>query len=355
MNASINGGSLYPALKSSVLPWVEGMRVANVEYRFGKGLEPNLFSSIFALFILDLFNESKNISGKERIVWRDFINGFQDPATGYYVPSNYAGQLVSKTVHQLTAFSLSALNILEAEPKYELSFVKDWDTPEKVEDYLVSSGCMNGAGKSGNAAMFLAIFLTHQYERDKRKNDYILDLIEKWFELHDKSQNPATGFWGNNEVQYPFLGFQNALHQFIVYYYWGRKINYHEKIVDGILNLQSYDGFFAPYHGGSSCYEYDAADILINCGYKNNYRVHDLHSSLKYLMHAILESQNHDGGFCESKKMPYDFKDLSDRNYYRFLFQDSDISVVKHKILVSVKYFGKNYLTYHWHCGNKTW
>ena len=74
------------------------------------------------------------------------------------------------------------------------------------------------------------------------------------------------------------------------------------KIVDIVLFLQDENGHFAPIPGGGGCWDYDAADILINLGYKKAYRQPDLKVSLERLLGAILKNQNTDGGFCESRK-----------------------------------------------------
>jgi len=285
-----------------VLGWVESMRIDSMQFRMNEDAGASIFTSCFALFIYDLFDRVREWTQDRRDEWAAFIQSFQDSDNGYFLPGAYQSSLNTKAVHQCTAFCLSALRILGNFPKYNLNFVSQWNTPEKMFDYLENSGCFRGAPGSGNTAMFLAIFLTFQYERT---NDAVLlDLMENWFDFFDKAQNPSSGFWGDSSRQRYFSGFQNAYHQFVIYHYWKRDIQFHEKIVDAVLELQDRDGFFAPVPGGGGCYDLDAADILIRCGHQKGYRNEEIRDALVRLFEAVYESQNDDGGFCESRKRP---------------------------------------------------
>jgi hypothetical protein len=303
-------------LRTRVLNWVYSMQTAPAQFRMNEGADSAIFTSCFALFIFDLFGQVDTWPQKERDIWIDYINSFQDENSGYFIPDNFDGELNTKPVQQLTSFCLSALDILGSYPNYELSFLKQWPKPEDVSDYLKHIGCFRGLPTTGNMAMFLAIFLTHQYE--KYKDESALARLNSWFYWHDKTQNKSTGFWGNSLKNRYYAGFQNAFHQFVIYNYWERQISYCNKIVDIVLSLQDKDGHLGPIPGGGGCYDYDAADILINCGYKKGYRKKDIESALTRLFFAILKSQNEDGGFCESRKRPSSIMHVW--KYSKFIF-----------------------------------
>ncbi|MBU1864502.1 MAG: hypothetical protein KKH94_12655 [Candidatus Omnitrophica bacterium] len=307
------------------LNWLLTMQINQTRFRMVAGGGQTIFTSCFALFLLYLLRKQNVFPQREKDVWAAYINSFQDKDSGYYVPANYNGELHSKVVHQLTCFCLSALHIVDGKPQYPFTFLKKWLSSENVEEYVRNIGCFKGKPMTGNMAMFLAIFLTYQYET--HKDLFALDQLNKWFNCHNKAQNPRTGFWGNSIGTKSYAGFQNAFHQFLVYSYWGKPVQYHTKIVDTILSLQAPDGFFAPYPGGGGCWDYDAADILINCGYYRGYKQEEIKDSLIRLLMAILASQNTDGGFCESQKRPMYFGDVFSGDNKKFILSGHDPSV----------------------------
>jgi prenyltransferase beta subunit len=289
-------------LKERVLNWVHSMQTGSTCYRLTKFSDSTIFSSCFALFILDLFGEVDAWSQGQRDLWIDYIHSFQDKISGYYLPYDFRGKLHTKRVQQLTCFCLSVLAILGSSPKYELSFLKQWPRSDDIYEYLKAMGCFRGLPETGNMAMFLAIFFTYRHEI--RKDESSLELLNAWFYWHERTQNLSTGFWGDSLRNKYYAGFQNAFHQFVIYNYWDRPIPRHKRIADIVLSLQDKDGHFSPIPGGGGCWDYDAADILINCGHKRGYRKEDIESALLRLFFAILRGQNEDGGFCESKKRP---------------------------------------------------
>jgi prenyltransferase beta subunit len=317
--------------------------------------DSSIFTSCFALFLYDLFDQVREWAQGKRDEWAAFIRSFQDSESGYFLPAAYQGSLNTKAVHQCTAFCLSALRILEKFPKYDLSFLSQWNTPEKMYGYLENSGCFKGAPGSGNTAMFVAIFLTYQYERVTDVS--LLELMENWFDFHDKAQNPSSGFWGDSSRQRYFSGFQNAFHQFVIYHYWNRDVQFHEKIVDAVMKLQDRDGFFAPIAGGGGCWDLDAADILIRCGYQKGYRNRDIRHALTRLFEAVLKSQNDDGGFCESRKRPSSIiKVFSCRNIKTILSgHRPDVSYWRLRASLSNARSSREKIYTHWTEGGRFW
>jgi len=331
------------------------MKINNTQFKMNDNADSSIFTSCFALFILDLFDQLKNFSRKKRNQWIDYIQSFQDKESGYFMPGNYNGGLNTKAVHQLTAFCLSALHILGVSTKYDLKFLSQWNTPEDVHNYLRDKGCFQGLPGSGNMAMFLAIFFSYKYE--KCNEDSIFDLLKSWFYWHNRTQNPRTGFWGNSLGAKYFAGFQNAFHQFVIYNYWKKLIQYNNKIVNTVLMLQDSDGFFAPNQGGGGCWDYDAADILINCGYKRGYREKEIRNALTRLYFAILESQNTDGGFCESQKRPSSMRNVFFPKNLKFIFYNHDpiISYYRLRTFLGVSRNIRKKIYTHWTKKGRHW
>jgi hypothetical protein len=220
---------------------------------------------------------------------------------------------------------------------------------------LKEKGCFEGKPGTGNLAMFIGIFLTYSYEVNRDLNS--LELLNHWFSIHNETQNPQTGFWGNGFRQTLYKGFQNALHQFVIYNYWKRNIQYHTKIIDTLLTIQDKDGFFAPVPGGGGCWDYDAADILINCGLKKNYKKNEIELSLITLFNSILKCQNPDGGFCESQKMHPSFFKFFETQTLRFLVSSRNKKIIYYKLRTIAPLFLLNNrkIFIHWNAKGCYW
>lgn len=338
-------------LKNNVLKWLFSMQTGQTHFKMNNGADATVFTSCFALFILDLFDETGSISSKEKELWVEYFNSFQDKDSGFFIPENYKGELNTKTVYQLTSFCLSALDLLGASPANELIFINQWMRSESLYKYLLENGCFRGVQGSGNMAMFVGIFLTYQY---KKNNDEIAaERMKDWFYFHDEHQNKKTGFWGNALSKRYYSGFQNSFHQFEIYNYWNKEVFMNNHIVDTVLNLQDPDGHFAAVPGGGGCMDYDAANILINLGFKKEYNKKKISLALSRLHKGIINSQNKDGGFCESRKHVSAFRNIFQEETIRFVFSGSNpylwyfrlrktaSSTIKHKSVINTHWTNK--------------
>lgn len=286
-------------IAGSVIDWLETMKASPTEYRMSEGAEATIFTSCFALFILDLFRETDNFTDEEKERWISHIQSCQDEKSGYFKPQTSLHKDQERSWHQLTCFCLSALGILDSEPRFPLRFLERWPTADEVRRYLSEQGCHEGKGGSGNKAMFLGIFLTYEYERTGEEN--YRSGIDAWFDSHDEHQN-SSGFWGNDRQSRYIHGLQNGFHQFVVYFYWNRPLQRLERIIDVALLTQDRDGFFAPTPGGNGCYDYDAIHTLVMAHRLSEYRRRDIEACLERAAAALRTNQNADGGFCQSSK-----------------------------------------------------
>jgi hypothetical protein len=258
-------------LKSTVLNWLNSLKVgkSRFEYKFSPGTSSSLFTTCFALYILDLFQETDNLSLEEKKEWANYINSFQSESDGLFYPNPLYHPDKERDVFQASCFCLSALSILESETEIQNLYVDQWRTRENVEQYLKERGCHLGKGGSGNKAMFQAILLTHEYERGK--DHVLLESINTWFDFHNRYQN-SFGFWGKGRQGQLYKGLQNALHQFVIYEYWNRDYPRLEKVAHTALKLNDQEGFFSHLPGGDSCKEYDALHFLLYF-YKGNFKL----------------------------------------------------------------------------------
>lgn len=198
-----------------------------------------------------------------------------------------------KTYLQLLTFSLSALAVLDrlgADP------LADHVMPLRVTDIdsaLARSGALDGAPGSGNQAMFLAILLVHARDRLGVDDG---GRIERWQSLFLERAN-RFGFWGRaNSISH--LQFQNGYHIYEILEYLGTDVPRWGEAAGHVASLADADGHFAPYPGGSGCYDYDAVFLITGAGEAAVQRHREL---LVRTATSILREQNADGGFCESR------------------------------------------------------
>ena len=290
----------FEKLRNDVLSWLDSLKVPEscCRYKFHASADDTIFCTCFALFILDLFKETGRFTEEQRTGWISNIQGFQNEEYGWFEPEQYYHQDKERNRYQLTCFCLSALRILGAEPRFPLTFIEQWRTPDDVKKYLYDKGCHQGKPGSGNKAMFQAIFLTCEYERTK--DSRLLDKMDAWFEFHNQAQN-RSGFWGPDLRSHYLHGLQNGLHQLAMYFYWAREIPRFHRIIDVALMSQDRDGFFAPTPGGEACHDYDAIHILTQARRSTDYRKDQIAACLSRAFDAMLSVRNSDGGFCQAK------------------------------------------------------
>ena len=144
--------------------------------------------------------------------------------------------------------------------------------------------------------MFIAIF--NIYTNDFLKIDRSKE-IQDWLNFNiDKINN--NGFWGK-KVNMDYLQFQNGYHQYEIFEYLKiRNVPWKTAAKSTLLMADKY-GHFAPYPGGGGCYDYDAIFLL------TSEFVEEIGQSnvLKKTLNSILNDQNSDGGFCESRHIKY--------------------------------------------------
>ena len=301
-------------LQEQTLTWLETMRLPDGigQYRLNRGADATVFSSCFAVFLRHLFDDLKNMSAEEQLSWTSWLQGFQDPASGLFVDPDNASRSPDR-LHdmehlnrQLTTFCLSALHALGGHPLYPLRFLEDWKSQDKLVAWLDGLDWKN-PWNCGNKAMFMGIFLIYDWEQTSDLQTK--QALDVWFDWHDRHQNPRTGFWGVGKAAEFIDGMGGAYHQYTVYNYMNRPIQYAERIVDRTLFLQQQDGMYSPYRGGMTCYEMDAVDILVQMYLRHDYRREDIRVGLQRVLTGVLGCQNTDGGFCWGRYRPWPLRE----------------------------------------------
>ena len=73
-------------LAESVLSWLETMKISPTEYKMNEMSDGTIFTSCFALFILDLFRQTDAFAHEHKEQWISHIQSYQDKKDGYFKP-----------------------------------------------------------------------------------------------------------------------------------------------------------------------------------------------------------------------------------------------------------------------------
>ena len=320
----------FTQFKANVLSFVDSMHCENeplTHYKLFARAEHTPFASAFAIFIRYMMGDLEKMKSSDRNEWIKYFQNLQDKESGLFCDSNANIRAVDKNhdkVHldrQLTTFCISALECLKSSALYPLTFLDEFKDKNYLNNYLNNLNWTN-SWNSGNKVMFIGISAIYNYEQFQDADSKLL--LDNWFNWMDLNQNPSTGFWGTVKATHYFNGMGGFYHQFVVYNYMNKKVNYWKKIVDAHLFLQLKDGGYNPEMGGASCDDIDGNDPLVHFYHQHDYRRDEIKLSLKRSLDNILSNQNKDYGFCWSKHYWYDirsyfglaFDSLTKRDYY---------------------------------------
>jgi hypothetical protein len=279
------------------------------EYRSCPGGDVTLYASCFAVMTLHYLGQLKEIKTEEREMWAKYIQGWQDPETGYFVGPEIVKEELTSPIHDyehvsmhLAGHVLPALALLGKSPLHPLRFAWPFLEKAKLLEWLARRNWKR-AWLEGNNLLFIGQFLIHLRDVDrKREAGEALNLLFDWL---DKRVDPSTGLWGTNGFCPPFEAMCGGYHQLLLYYYENRPVLNKSRLVDTVLALQHADGGFSPNGGGGACEDTDAADILVNMYKQSEYRRADIRAALERLLESIKGKQRPDGGFVYRVNEPF--------------------------------------------------
>lgn len=306
--------SIYKEQREHIFKILDHYKCSKFEFSLTKKSNPTPFATIFSIFIKDLLNYK--FEEEERIFLVNYLQSLQDPETGLFFADkkhSYTDPFYVKEYLQFTTFSLSALSILGSDPKYQIKH--NMKSRDDVFSYLNNVGVKDGRLGSGNFAMFLGIFLSSD------KINLGSNLIDNWFEYHNKNYNKKNGFWTSGIRSKSQWSYQNGLHQLIIYEYWNQDAPNHKKSIDIILKNVDKNGTFALLPGGGACCDYDAVHILNLLGVQKQYKSDQIKTILNNTYSQILSAQDN-LSFCEN-------------NFAHKLSLPKDINIFLNKSLLS--------------------
>jgi hypothetical protein len=271
------------------------------EYTFCSGGQVSLYASCYAAMALHYIGGLGGANSQERTAWCEYINGWQDPETGYFLgpelaPGQFARADMDATYARLhlIVHVVPALELLGGAPAHPLAFARAFADPDYLMAWLHQRDWRK-AWLEGNKLLFAGQLLV--YLRDKEGYLPATEALNLFFDWLDEQQDPATGLWGTNGFCGPYDALYGAYHQLLVYYACGRTVRHAERIINTVLALQQPDGSFSQTPGGGACEDADAVDVLVNLAKRTGYRTAEVRQALARTIPHILRQQAPDGGF----------------------------------------------------------
>jgi hypothetical protein len=281
--------AIVARIQKQAFDFLERCRIGKADYSLTPASDSSPYTLCFALFLANLLGHLDDFEADFKLFAQKIYRGVKHLAIER---QQQVDLQFDKAFLQLLAFSLSSLFLLDVLDDYPLDDLVLPLLPDDIYQYLSSARSFAGTPQSGNLAMFIAILLI--YARDWLGKD-TSEQIDAWLDGHISNMN-KFGFWG--EEKNTHLQFQNAYHQYEILEYLGVKNSKIENASQLIMGLADKRGQFAPYFGGSGCYDYDAVSIITsperNCH-------HDDWVVLGKTICTIIAEQNDDGGFSESQ------------------------------------------------------
>lgn len=127
--ATYNLDSFMSSLPAYMTQFKVGDAPCSYSYQPGRS-KPDLYGvtdMVYLLYALDMLDMPDN----DRQSCVALIQGFQNEKTGWF-----GGNVTLHSKEHATAYAVGALKLLGAKPLYPLSFIKKYDTPEKIDKML---------------------------------------------------------------------------------------------------------------------------------------------------------------------------------------------------------------------------
>lgn len=194
----------------------------------------------------------------------------------------------------VTNYALGAVEVLDASRVPMLDFARPFLNVAHLEAWLARRD-MRDPWQEGNNIVNLGSFLhllaTFGGQTERRAAD---DAFSALFDWHDRTQEPATGFWGVGQLSDRLRllhAFAGAMHNHHLWFLRGRPLPAQDRAIDFALTL--------PPRIDSACIDVDAVDLLIHGHRLTDHRRADIEAWLAAILAALLDWQEVDGGFCD--------------------------------------------------------
>lgn len=292
-----------------IMCWLDSVRCKNMpwgRWKYNRHMERDFgaISSGYAIWILSILDEIKNIPDSDRNQAIVFFQSCQDPKTGLFMDPLVTESDMKGNGHtwedvkvQMTDIKYG-LDYLGARPKYELPEKRFTDLSKvDIEHWVLSLDWKNPWLAGWQWDQCILAFYDSKNGISQEDKDRRIDIAFETFEkniMDEKTGLPTKA--GCNDISVGMAGLFKVLS---IYNKLTKKIPYGEQAIDSVLRLQKPNGEFGK--GADMCINWDSVWVLreIDKRLKGSYRQKDIALAMKRLADCLLnEYQQEDNGFA---------------------------------------------------------
>lgn len=325
---SVNGCNFDSAvdLKSEICKFIESNCCKGNRYQYcysESSSQPTLYASAYACMTLSLTGDLNKYSKKDKMEWVKYFDSFQSEEDGLFYDPVVDGDLYRTGdwwgVRHLSLHMISAYTDLQAQPRYQFKFLKDYCNINSLQNWLNgidwNIDVFSYDSDIDNKIMNITCLL--QYQRDFFHDAEAGNAVNYLKNYLKNKINPKTGVWGDKEV----TGLKDISRMVQFFYHLLQLYTYdndfdfnHNKVVDLVLKTQNKYGGYGVLPNSSACEDIDSIDILIRFApYVDERRKVQIDTSLEKAYKWVMLNQVEDGGFVFrlNDSMVYGDKSLS--------------------------------------------
>jgi hypothetical protein len=296
------GTLTLPALCDAAVAYVDGMRVIRAGELFGYKFSAcsstgTLYGTVASVLLKHLLSFGRHAVQEELCLIRSAQreNGlFFDPA----IDTPLAWQEDWWGFRHLTLHCIIALALYDEPCGYPVDQLPELKSEDHLVQFIAGLDWGQRVAYTSNTLQNYGVFL--QYARDFQGSIKAGKLCSILFDELDKKIDPATGLWGNLDLEQPVLrseSIQAAYHFWLLYFYEKVMPPYIDKAVKWILSTQNPCGGYGITWNSSCCESIDSIDPLARLLETSaDYRPR-VERSLERAVADAMTTLNTDGGF----------------------------------------------------------
>ncbi len=268
-------------------------------FRSAEGKEQSLIATCCGILMLEGLGKLQSISEEERVAWGSYLQGCQDADSGLFAdpldrfPAETTHDDSSYLAHQMTYFSLQAMDALGMKAPYRLRFMDEFSSAEVIAAWLERLD-WSKAWLQSDKAMFVLTFLIYRVEVEQdRSAATLFHSVLDWFE---RTKDAKTGLWGIQQGASWLDAGAAGYHIVPFYEYVHRPIMGAARMIDFILRPPP-DTILADLIRGGACESLAAIDLLTTFTRKFSYRKDEIKQVLIQSYWAVRNMPHKDGGF----------------------------------------------------------
>lgn len=311
----------YNKIKLETIQYIKSLKINDdvYSYKFSKSQnEGNVYSSVYAILLFDLYDEVKCLSAIEKKEWIAYFDSLQNENDGLWYDNNLINEHYEDSdwwgARHLAIHMLAAYTALGARPKYQIKYITKFYDLDYMKNWLDRNdwqGFFEHENDVDNQIMNIGVAL--QYQRDYFDDKKAQKALDYLFNYLDGKKNKKTGMWGACDINEPkqlSRSVQFAYHLLMLYFYDDRHVDDGEKIGKYALQTQNVFGGFGVELNSSACEDIDSIELVLHLLDNENVNVK---RALNRAFAWILSNQMPDGGFVfrQNRYMWYGHEDLS--------------------------------------------